>query len=319
MSKESHPLVSILMPAYNAEDTINEAIDSVLQQSYSNFELLIQDDCSSDTTSSLIEAYDDERIKFFRANTNQGYLRTCNDLFGKCVGSFITFQDADDWCDKERLMKQLNFMKKLHVDISGTNVDYYYDQNTFIRSRQYPHRHDDIVQKSKTQNSFCGATIMITDEVLKTVGGYNTLFDRILSEDYDWSLRILKKFRAAIIQEPLYKVRLTENSVSRSNLNPMKFISHELAQYLNTVEDYEKVLITDLKDSRIQSFIHEKLEPFERDVSLVYRMAADKSAYNGHWNSSFLNARNAWFKSPFRIINIKYIVATFVRKLKRRS
>ncbi len=78
------PLVSIVMPAYNAEKYIAESVNSILAQTYKNFELLIADDCSTDRTREILSAFNDSRISFHPNETNQGYLKTCNKLFLLC-------------------------------------------------------------------------------------------------------------------------------------------------------------------------------------------------------------------------------------------
>ena len=90
------------MPAYNCEKYIHQAIDSVLNQTHINFELLIADDCSTDTTKQIIDSYKDPRIKTFHNNINLGYLKASNKLFSLCKGSYITFQDADDTSELNR-------------------------------------------------------------------------------------------------------------------------------------------------------------------------------------------------------------------------
>ncbi len=111
------------MPAYNCEKFVKHAIDSMLNQSYSNFELLIADDCSKDSTKSIIDSYTDERIKRFHNDVNLGYLKASNKLFKQCTGQLITFQDADDYADLTRLEKLVGFLDKNEkVSVIGSNV-----------------------------------------------------------------------------------------------------------------------------------------------------------------------------------------------------
>src|ERR1700752_3454291 len=116
-------LVSVIMPAYNCEKYVKKAIDSILNQTYSNFELLIADDCSKDSTKNIIDSYTDNRIKRFHNETNMGYLQASNKLFKECEGDFITFQDADDYSAPNRLELLISFLEKnSSYSCVGSNV-----------------------------------------------------------------------------------------------------------------------------------------------------------------------------------------------------
>ena len=109
---EEQPLVSIIMPAYNAELHIAESIDSVISQTYSNWELLITDDRSTDTTQKIINEYaiQDSRIKLFINDENGGAGIARNNSIKQSVGRFIAFLDADDQWLPEKLTTQISFM-----------------------------------------------------------------------------------------------------------------------------------------------------------------------------------------------------------------
>ncbi|KTD99322.1 glycosyltransferase family 2 protein [Pseudoalteromonas sp. H71] len=119
---EEQPLVSIIMPAYNAEKYISESIESVLAQSYKNWELLITDDRSTDTTQQIINKYaiQDSRIKLFINEKNGGAGVARNYSIGKASGRFIAFLDADDQWLPEKLTKQISFMLKSNYAFTFT-------------------------------------------------------------------------------------------------------------------------------------------------------------------------------------------------------
>ena len=97
-NKKNIPYVSVLMSVHNSENTVNFAIDSILNQTFSNFELLIMNDCSTDKTQKILEKYQnvDSRIKLFNNSTNLGLTRSLNTLIENSNGSFIARQDADE-------------------------------------------------------------------------------------------------------------------------------------------------------------------------------------------------------------------------------
>ena len=117
-SKKNIPYVSVLMSVHNSENTVNFAIDSILNQTFSNFELLIMNDCSTDKTQIILEKYQnvDSRIKLFNNSTNLGLTRSLNTLIENSNGSFIARQDADDFSLPLRLEKQIEYIKKYKID-----------------------------------------------------------------------------------------------------------------------------------------------------------------------------------------------------------
>ena len=108
------PLVSVIMPAYNAEKYISQSIESVVNQNYQNWELLITDDRSNDNTQQIVEEYcaKDKRIKLFINKENGGAGAARNNSIEQAEGRFIAFLDADDQWLSEKLTKQVNFMLK---------------------------------------------------------------------------------------------------------------------------------------------------------------------------------------------------------------
>ena len=117
------PRISVIMPAYNAEKYIREAIDSILAQTYTDFEFIIIDDASTDATASIVESYSDERIRFFRNEHNMGVANTLNRGLDLAVGEYIARMDSDDISLPERFAKQVEFMDT-HTDVivCGSNA-----------------------------------------------------------------------------------------------------------------------------------------------------------------------------------------------------
>ncbi|EMG26697.1 TuaG [Listeria fleischmannii 1991] len=107
--------VSVIMPAYNSEQYIRSAIDSVLEQSYTQFELLIIDDCSDDRTSKIVKEYTDKRIKLIQLEENTGASGARNLGIAKAKGRYIAFLDSDDLWKQDKLMKQILFMKEQDI------------------------------------------------------------------------------------------------------------------------------------------------------------------------------------------------------------
>ena len=115
-------LVSIIMPSYNTTSFIAESIQSVLAQSYKDWELIIVDDCSSDNTDQVVKPYlSDERIKYYKNEKNSGAAVSRNRAIREAKGKWIAFLDSDDLWMPEKLQKQVSFMEKNGYYFSYTN------------------------------------------------------------------------------------------------------------------------------------------------------------------------------------------------------
>ena len=115
-------LVSIIMPSYNTESFLGETIESVLAQTYSNWELIIVDDCSTDNTDAVIATYlHDHRIRYFKNEINSGAANSRNRALREAKGRWIAFLDSDDLWTSDKLKKQTDFMYKNNYSFSYTN------------------------------------------------------------------------------------------------------------------------------------------------------------------------------------------------------
>lgn len=114
-------LVSIIMPTYNCAPYIASTIKSVLAQTYSNWELLIVDDCSADNTETIVSAFDDLRIFYFKNEVNMGAASSRNFALRQAKGKWVAFLDSDDLWMPDKLEKQLAFMSENHYDFSCTD------------------------------------------------------------------------------------------------------------------------------------------------------------------------------------------------------
>ncbi len=271
--------LSVLMPVYNAGNYLNAAIKSILDQTYSNFELLIVDDFSSDHSWKLISSFNDSRIHTFRNTANLGYLKSCNFLFENSKGDLITFQDADDYSDLDRLKKQVQcFIKNPNLGICGTSIHIINKNGKLIRCQSKPEHHQEIKRNISNHSQFCGASIMVTRKVLDSIGGYRSYFDRIGSEDYDWSMRIVERFEAMNHPDYLYYYRQHPASISKE-INPRKVISAKMAKLFSEqrrLYSFDALQKGELEAIEVAENIF--LEIYNRDRSLIYIESA--AGYN---------------------------------------
>lgn len=213
------PLVSIITPNYNCEKYICETIESVLNQTYKNWEMLIVDDCSTDNSIKMLEKYlDDRRIKLVKMNKNSGAALCRNLGIEEANGKYIAFLDSDDLWEKEKLEKQISFMEKNDVDFSYTEYTHISEDGRSLNLKaRVPKK---LTYKKMLYHCFTGClTVIYNQEKLGKIYGPNIP----KSNDYGLFLQVLKKVKNARgIQENLAYYRIRRNSISRNKLKKIK-------------------------------------------------------------------------------------------------
>lgn len=212
------PKISVLLPVYNGEKYIETAIKSILDQSLSDFELIIINDGSTDNTSTLLQEYAiiDSRIKVITNDCNKGIVHSLNSGLAISCGEYIARQDADDISFDERLEKQMSCMDD-HDDVGvlGTwseSIDN--DGVTSIISR--PPAQSFLIKWSLLfGNCMIHSSVLIRRSILKQLGGYDE--KQIFAEDYDLWSRVSFEYRLLNLPEILVKHRLHSNRVSVLN------------------------------------------------------------------------------------------------------
>lgn len=310
------PLVSVLMPAYNCAAFVEQAMNCILGQTYSNFELLIADDASTDSTRKIIESISDARIILYHNDKNIGYLRTWNKLISMAQGDYITFLDADDMCSLNRVERLVNLLEtKPEISVVGSNYTRITNNNIAVETSDFPTLHNDVFNAIPHSFHFIGSALMIRRNVYEVIGGYNVFFDRMGAEDHYWVYLVLEKFRMENLKEPLYKYRFNEYSVSGnlsnnpSKINVTQILEHIIQQRRTTGSD-------DLQDGNIEQ-LKQRLEklnlPFIKDPSFYYHYVAKQRFYEGHKKLAIKNILLAISKAPTKINYYKDLLY-FLRK-----
>lgn len=216
-------LVSVILPTYNRIKTIQRSIDSVLDQTYKNIELIIVDDNSSDGTFDLIsELYgDDERIIYIMNDSNMGPSGARNAGVDAAHGEFIAFQDSDDIWHHDKLEKQMAMFENAGDEVAMVYCQFKLHASNDQESVWPP---DTLPMDSKSGNIFpyvlivalCGTpTMLIRKKCFTGIGGFS---DKIRAlEDYEFSVRLAKKYEILLYNEPLVDAYETENSVGKRN------------------------------------------------------------------------------------------------------
>ena len=249
-----HPLISVIMPCYNVEKYVAKAISSILSQTYTNFELWIIDDASTDKTLEIINSFSDLRIKVVTFYENTLKIGAVNEVLKKVNGDFICFQDADDWSSKQRIEKQVKaLLSDSQLGICLTN---YLFANKKVESYSIASTDeelkDEFLKFGHKENkglapSMC-ATMMITRNVLKVTYGYDIYFTGKIAEDIHWIYRILKYYKGMSITEPLYFINQRENSLTGNHYsgnNPKSTYSLQLLTKIIHKDIYENIDVLD--------------------------------------------------------------------------
>lgn len=308
------PLVSILMPAYNAGKFITNSIESVLNQDHQNWELLILDDASTDSTNEIIESFCDERIKISAHRENQGYLITCNELFEKVQGDFITFLDADDTCSKNRISTCLAaFESDPQLDFLTTDHSKIDESGRQLSEQQVSVDYDRYATDPNYYPTICCATIFLRKKLLQQVGGYHPFFKEIGGEDYHWLFQLSRKGKGKHVSEPMYFYRKHANQLHLKNRNPLKYFAKEIDQEIR-----KELLVGNALLSEPESLREKWQSKIESQPSeLSFRKAAE--AINEGNLKSFLSFLTAGiFASPLKLKNVKrgaYLAYSFLARI----
>jgi glycosyltransferase involved in cell wall biosynthesis len=211
-------LVSVVMSAYNSEITIAESIESILNQSYQNFEFLIIDDCSTDKTSEIVESYQkkNNNIKLIKNKTNLGLTKSLNILIEKSSGQYIARQDADDISLHHRVQEQMKILKSDNLDFCTTRA--------IIKDsmKLRPGISSFLPKKAvlKFKNPFIHGTLLAKKTAINGIGNYDENF--YYAQDYKLFFDLLKyNYNFKVILKPHYilnaKNNISENKRMEQN------------------------------------------------------------------------------------------------------
>lgn len=205
----SKPLVSVFLSVYNGEQHLREAVESILNQTFRNFEFLIINDGSTDSTREILESYVDPRIKIFH-QSNMGLTKSLNRGIELARGRYIARMDADDISDKERLEIQFEFMESNpRIAVCGTWTHIFGDVDNVWK---YPGDHNAICCRQLFSNAIVHPSAMIRKSVLS--GSRLTYNESLLrSQDYDLWVRISKKYELANLNKILLHRRINKLNV----------------------------------------------------------------------------------------------------------
>jgi len=214
-SNAKDPLVSVLMPVFNGERYLREAIDSMLNQTYSHFELIILNDGSSDRSQSILDSYTDKRIRLLKHNTNQGLTTSRNELVAAARGKYIAFLDCDDIALPDRLALQVKYMERNIADIIGADHFTLYQSTGRIKRSKQSYRDPDIRALLCICSPLCNPAVMGVARVFKE---HPYRPDTEVAEDYAlWQELALAGYRFANLKSIAIYYRVHETQISQAS------------------------------------------------------------------------------------------------------
>lgn len=213
------PPISVVMATFNHAEYLREAVDSVLAQTFKDFEFIIIDDASTDSTPAILDGYKDARIVRFRNDSNKKLATSLNYGLHAAQGEYFVRMDSDDYAHPERFAKQIAYMDS-HPDIGvlGTSYSELDAAARFGRHVDQPTSHGLIVWNylSRMAYPLLHGTIFARRDLFVAAGGYNTAFPR--EQDGELFLRLIDSAKYANLPDYLYSRRYTRSSRSAEKL-----------------------------------------------------------------------------------------------------
>ncbi|WKV13427.1 glycosyltransferase family 2 protein [Marivirga harenae] len=299
------PLVSIIMPAYNAEEYIHQAIESIVNQTYDHWELLICDDGSTDKTCKVISDFSDKRIQLVAKTKNTGAFISKNLLISKANGSYITFLDADDIMSPSRIELQLKaFSRNAKLGMVGCQMGYINKNGRIIRHSNRPLNYEDIIKDIYSNNVIGGSTMFIKKSVLDDIGGgFRSYFKRLSYQDYDLSILIAEKYPCYNLPDFLYYYRQHDTSISKV-CDPDRLLAKDLVIYL--AKQRRERGTDDLMEGKSQlvdQYLNELRLPYIEDPSKIYRQFAADYMYAELYVKAIKTSWHSIIKRPYLVKN----------------
>lgn len=212
--------VSIVLPTYNGVKYIRQSIESCLNQTFRNIELIVVDDGSEENIGEIANSYDDPRLKYIRHESNLGIAEALNTGFRNSTGEYLTWTSDDNYYTENAIEEMARFLQ------TYPDIDFVYADNYIIDER---HPDQAKIRRSNppdwlTINNDIGACFLYKRKVYKTIGDFKQ--KAFLTEDYDYWLRVWRRFKMQRLFRPLYYYRFHEGSLT-SRYSP-KEVSEQL-------------------------------------------------------------------------------------------
>lgn len=313
--------VSIVIPAFNAAECIEEALESVFVQEYLDYEIIVVDDGSTDSTRAVLQKYVDAgKIRYFyQQNAGPGAAR--NRGMDEAQGEYICFLDADDEMVERSLFSRVHFLDS-HPDVAMVFTDFYKlntpeDVRVHFRENQFLQKFQRAISSADDEGYVFGekyfectldhnpfvltSTVMVRRVIVEKIGHFNTELQ--VAEDVDYWLRICRSYNIGFIDEPLTKYNNFRSVLTK---NEKKFFEDSIVFYSQLLHDLEN-------DDLCRNLLKKKLSVIEFNFAYYLFHIEEFSASKKHFRNSFL-----WKRTNFAAIkwNIFSLAPRFVYLIK---
>lgn len=325
--------ISVIISAYNHEKFITKAIDSVLNQSFQDFELIITDDNSTDRTAEIIKNYQDPRLIFKKNSQNFGMVINTNNSIKMANGEYIAILNSDDFWEPNKLQKQIDFMQQNpSCDLCFTLANMVDDDNKIIaNSKSNPFEFRDFSPQQTANylffhnNFLCYPSVLLKKSIFTKINFFNPAFLILLDADL-WLRCSLSGFNIKIIDEKLTNFRILNNQQNLSGKTPQKTIRYALEntkflnsflqiqnyqEFLAIFPDYQNIALSNqnlrgefyLIDYCLKKIFTEKSKKFGNIKNFIIELIHDKSATDPAFFMELCEQLNLDYKKYSALIN----------------
>ncbi len=327
---DKNPLVSVIIPTYNSSRFIRKTIQSIIDQSYKNFELLILDDYSKDDTLDILKSFDDRRLRIYENKMNKGYVYSLNKLIKIANGKYIARNDHDDISHEKRLEIQIReFTNNKNLSVCGGQIKVI---GLIKKKISFPTEYNDIISMAFFNNPLHHPSVMIKSEIInRNQPLYNE--DFCPCEDYHLWASLLKENIIINSNKILVNYRSHENNYSKVALNSQKeknilirkrvfknLLKIDLPLEINFL--FNKLIYNDKlsKDQLLQIKVFFELMDsksisfnYNKNLKCVMSFFWIKSCLLSLENSNFIKKIKILFSYPnFNIIHRKYLLKKII-------
>lgn len=240
------PKVSIVLPTYNGSKYIQQSINSCLNQSYQNIELIIVDDGSTDGTSEIISSYKDDRVKYLRHEKNNGLPHALNTGFSDATGDYLTWTSDDNLYAEVAIEKMLSFLKYYHSHF--VYCDFYKFKDNDLDNKIMIKLPDRVALEN---GNTIGPCFLYSREVMKVIGKYDP--QTALAEDYDYWIRVSRRFPMSHLKEAVYFYRVHNKSLYLRKFYEVKIVDLlvRIKNNISTIDSVTDLLISLIAQKRV--------------------------------------------------------------------
>jgi len=281
------PFITVVIPLYNKQNYVGKTLESVLNQSFTNFEVVLINDCSTDNSFAVVAAFDDSRIRLLSHSKNQGLSATRNTGIKNATSKYIAFLDADDlW--KPDFLKEIYQLITSFPDahLFATNYEEIIDDKITILPANGAEKLlkngliNDYFEKSLQQPLYCHSSICVKKEVFENIGFYNEKIT--YGEDVDFNIRANLVYKLVYSKCTLTQYHtVSENQITQSNFSSKKITDFDYYEKNNTNLSLKKFI-------DFQRYTHAKMYKMEGDFGKYNQLKKGINLSNLNWKQIIL-------------------------------